>query len=130
LREDAEPQSDFWATAAESREDIVDLYRRAAAHSDATIEELSLDAVGFVPWWSPELAKTPLQRVLVHVIAESNRHAGHVDIIRELLDGTAGQQRAGDLLPPVDRAWWDDYRGRLEATALAAAAAAGGEAGR
>jgi uncharacterized damage-inducible protein DinB len=114
LRQDAPPQSDFWATATESRESIVELYQRAAAHSDATISELSLEAVGYVPWWSPELAKTPLQRVLVHVIAESHRHAGHADIVRELIDGAAGLQHRGDFLPPVDEAWWAQYRGQLE----------------
>ena len=120
LRQDAEPQSDFWATADDSRESIVELYRRAAAHSDATIEELTLESVGFVPWWSPELAKAPLQRVLIHVIAECHRHAGHADIIRELLDGTAGLQHPGDFLPPVDEAWWAKYRNLVEKTAMEA----------
>lgn len=117
LREDAEPQSDFWATAEESRASIIELYLRAAEHSDATITALPLDAVGFVPWWSPELAKTPLHRVLVHLIAECHRHAGHADIVRELLDGAAGLQFRNDFLPPVDEAWWSQYRSQVEATA-------------
>jgi hypothetical protein len=73
-----------------------------------------------VPWWSPELAKTPLHRVLVHVIAECHRYAGHADIVRELVDGAAGLQFRDDFLPSVDPAWWDDYRNRLEATATEA----------
>ncbi len=81
---------------------------------------MSLESVGFVPWWSPELAKTPLQRVLIHVIAECHRHAGHADIIRELLDGTAGLQYAGDFLPPVDEAWWANYYNLMEKTATEA----------
>ena len=36
----------MWATAAESREEVVALYRRAWAHTDATIEELPLEAAG------------------------------------------------------------------------------------
>src|SRR5579871_4718543 len=51
---DAEPNADMWATAAESRDEIVGLYRRAWAHSDATIEALALDATGQVPWWPEE----------------------------------------------------------------------------
>ena len=50
----AEPNADRWATASESRDWIVDLYRRIAAHSDAVIDNLALDAVGHVPWWPPE----------------------------------------------------------------------------
>jgi hypothetical protein len=117
LRQDAEPNSDLWAQPGESRESIVELYRRAAAHSDARIEELSLDSVGFVPWWSPELSKAPLQRVLVHVIAECHRHAGHADIVRELIDGTVGLQRPNDFMPPGNQVWWNDYRGQVELAA-------------
>src|SRR3989442_1698156 len=49
--DDAEPNADMWATADESRERIVGLYRRVWAHADATIDALALDAVGRVPWW-------------------------------------------------------------------------------
>ena len=52
--EGAEPNADMWATPEESREDILDLYRRAREHADTTIEELPLDAVGHVPHWPAE----------------------------------------------------------------------------
>ena len=52
--EGAEPNADMWATADETSEQIVALYRRVWAHSDATIEALELDAVGDVPWWPQE----------------------------------------------------------------------------
>src|SRR3954466_13285687 len=45
-----EEDADVWATADESREEVVELYRFSAAHADATIEALPLDAVGEVPW--------------------------------------------------------------------------------
>jgi hypothetical protein len=51
LEDDAEPNADMWATPDESREQIVGLYHRAWAHSDATIETLPLDAIGHVAWW-------------------------------------------------------------------------------
>ena len=43
-----DPNADMWATIDESRDDIVNLYRRAWAHSDATIAALPLDATGDV----------------------------------------------------------------------------------
>src|SRR5215207_9704293 len=52
--DDAEPNADMWATADESRQQIVELYRRVWAHSDATIDALGLDAEGAVPWWPAE----------------------------------------------------------------------------
>ena len=58
-----------------------------------------------------------LHRILVHIIAETDRHAGHADIIRELVDGAAGLRDGNDNLPPVSRAWWEDYRSRLERAA-------------
>src|SRR3954463_12330014 len=54
---EVEPKADMWATADESREHIVGLYRRAWAHADATIDALPLDAVGRVPWWPDERAE-------------------------------------------------------------------------
>ncbi len=113
----AEPNADMWATPEESREQIVSLYRRAWAHSDATIDSLSLDAVGHVPWWPAERREATLHTILVHVIAESHRHAGHADIIRELIDGDVGLRASSDNMAPGDAAWWGSYRDRLERAA-------------
>jgi uncharacterized damage-inducible protein DinB len=115
--EDAWDNSDMWATADESREDVVALYRRAWAYADATVEALPLHALGHVAWWPAERNEVTLHRVLVHVIAETHRHAGHADIVREHIDGAAGLRAGNDNLPPVDRAWWEEYRSRLEAVA-------------
>ena len=115
--DDAEPNADMWATADETREQIVGLYRRAWAHSDATIDTFALDAIGRVPWWPGDRNEVTLHRILVHIIAETDRHAGHADIIRELVDGAAGLRDGNDNLPPVSRAWWEDYRSRLERAA-------------
>jgi uncharacterized damage-inducible protein DinB len=113
----AEVNADMWATPDQSREQIIALYRRAWAHSDATIDSLSLDAVGRVPWWPEERREVTLQRVLVHMIAETNRHAGHADIVRELIDGVVGLRAGGDNMPPGDAVWWESYRSRLERAA-------------
>ena len=117
----AEPNADLWATAAESREQIISLYHRAWTHGDATIEALPLDAVGHVPWWPAERNEVTLHRILVHMIAETNRHAGHADIVRETIDGAAGLRPDNDNLPPVDPSWWPTYRATLERTAREAA---------
>ena len=113
----AEPNADMWATSTESREQIVGFYRSAWAHSDATIEDLPLDALGRVPWWPAEKSEVTLHRVLVHMIAETNRHAGHADIVREIIDGSAGLRQDNDNMPPADRDWWESYRSRLESAA-------------
>jgi uncharacterized damage-inducible protein DinB len=117
LDADAEPNADMWATADETREQIVELYRRAWARSDATIDALALDATGHVPWWRPGRSEVTLHRVLVHMIAETNRHAGHADIVRELIDGAVGWRAPDDNMPPVDPTWWKTYRSRLERVA-------------
>jgi len=57
-------------------------------HSDATITELDIDSPGHVPWWPrPDVT---LFNVLVHMLTETSRHAGHADILREQLDGATG----------------------------------------
>lgn len=113
----AEPNADMWATPDQSRDDVVELYQRVWAHSNATIEALPLDAIGHVAWWSGDRRQVTLHQILVHVAAETHRHAGHADIVRELIDGTAGLRAINDNLPPGDRQWWADYRERIETAA-------------
>ncbi len=117
---DAAPNADMWATADESREQLVGLYRRVWAHADATIEQLPLDATGHVPWWG-ERGDVTLHLILIHVIAETARHAGHADIVRELIDGAAGLRKDNDNLPSGDKAWWEDYHAKVERAAREAA---------
>ncbi|MFB7122911.1 DinB family protein [Kitasatospora sp. NPDC056273] len=83
---------DLWATEDETRDQITGFYQRTWEHSDATINELPLDAPGHVPWWPEPHAGTNLFAVMVHVLGESNRHAGHADILRESLDGRTGMR--------------------------------------
>jgi hypothetical protein len=120
--DEADDNVDMWATAGESREAVVAGYRRAWVQVDATVQELPLGTVGRVPWWGPEGgAEVTLHRVLVHVIGETHRHAGHADIVRELVDGSVGYQAVGDNLPERDEGWWRGHRERLEWTAREAA---------
>lgn len=115
--DDPEPNSDMYASAEESREFIVSRFRRACAHADATIAALPLDAIGFVPWWPEDRAHASLARLLVHVAVETNRHAGHMDIIRELIDSRAGVSEVHSNLPDVDSDFWPSYCDRLESIA-------------
>lgn len=115
LAEGAEDNADMWATAQESRADVLQLWERAWVHADATIGALDLDAPGRVPWWSPQ--EVTLHRILLHVVAEINRHGGHADILRELIDGSAGRSPQGSNMPERDEAWWEDYTARLEQAA-------------
>jgi Protein of unknown function (DUF664) len=109
-----EPNADLWATAEESRDRIVGLYEGISAHSDTVIDALPLDAVGHVPWWPPEYSEVTLHRILVHTIAESHRHAGHADIVRELIDGSAGMGAGDDVPGGEDR---ERRRDRMEQVA-------------
>jgi uncharacterized damage-inducible protein DinB len=119
--DDAPDNADMWARAEESREDIVGLYHRSWEHSDRTIDELPLDAPGLVPWWAPESRDVTLHRILVHMVAETARHAGHADILRELIDGQAGVRADSSNLPDHDEAWWADYVATLQHAAEDAA---------
>lgn len=107
---DSDPQVDFYATEDESMAYLVDLYRRVWAFSDETIESLPLDAPGVVAWWLPQARDVTLQEVIVHVITDLARHAGHADILREQIDGAAGLAIGRENLPDVD---WPAYVARL-----------------
>ena len=88
------------ATADEGRDEILGTYREATAHADGTIRSLALDAPGHVSWWSrPDVT---LHGVLVHVVAETSRHVGHADIVRELVDGQVGMRAGNSNLAPHD----------------------------
>jgi hypothetical protein len=111
---------DMSATAAESRASLVDAYRRACAHADAVIDALPLDAIGHVPHWPVERNEVTLHHMIVRVIADSQRHAGHADIVRELIDGTAGLTPDSGNLPDSGYSWQDHWN-QVEAAARAAA---------
>ncbi|WP_421733525.1 DinB family protein [Cellulomonas sp.] len=111
--DDAEVNADMWATPDETREEIVALHHYSAEHSDATIEALPLDAPGDVPWWG-EKRHVTLHQMLVHMSVETARHAGHADIVRELIDGAVGSRRDDPNIPAID---WPAYRERLESAA-------------
>lgn len=82
---------DMWARAEESREWVLDLYRQAWALSDGSLAELPLDHPAAPEWWPEERRQTTFGHLVVRVTAETAQHAGHADILREMLDGQAGR---------------------------------------
>ena len=108
--------SDLWVTESESREQIIGFYRRAWEHADATIQTLPIDAPGHVPWWPRPDVK--LFNVMVHVLNDTTRHAGHADILREQLDGQTGVAAGHHEL--IDTAAREAHGAKIEKAARAA----------
>lgn len=115
--------SDLWATGDETRDQIIESYRRTWEHSDATINELPLDAPGHVPWWPEPYSHTNLFAIMVHVLSESVRHAGHADILREGLDGRTGLRPEHEQR--IDEEARAAYRTKIEEAARSAASVKG-----
>ncbi|MFH9296735.1 DinB family protein [Streptomyces sp. NPDC017520] len=107
----------MWATEHETRKEIISQYRRVAEHSDATIDALTVEAPGYVPWWPRP--KVKLFNILVHVLTETNRHAGHADILREHLDGATGTE-ASHVSSQPDTAFRQSRFAEVERAARAA----------
>ena len=115
--DEAADGTDMWATEHETREGIVGFYRRVWEHSDATITALAIDAPGYVPWWREEVK---LFNIMVHILSDTTRHAGHADILREQLDGALGVNARGASSVEADSALWKDRRATIEQAARAA----------
>lgn len=77
--------ADMWVAPNESHDYIVDLYRAAWAHSDASIADLPLDAPAAVAWWPEERRATTFGHLLVRVVAEE--HHGSRELPRGLRRG-------------------------------------------
>jgi hypothetical protein len=113
--------ADMWAAPGESSAYITGLYQRACAHADQVIAELDLAAPGSVAHWRPGQRDTTLGVLLIRMVAETAQHAGHADIVRETIDGTAGSEYS--VVPgEPDR---PDYVARIQAAAAAFAAPPG-----
>jgi len=105
--------ADMWATPDESSEYLIGLYERACAHGDETIADLDLQTPGRVTHWPEDRRDTTLGVLLIRMVAETAQHAGHADIIRELIDGRAGP----DFDAIGDEAWWREYVAGIKAAA-------------
>jgi uncharacterized damage-inducible protein DinB len=118
--DDDDPQLDLYATAEETSESIKEFYRASWQHALETFADCDLDSVGQVPWWSD--AEVSLHQILVHMTNETARHAGHLDIVRELIDGAVGRSEGDANI--VDGYDWPAYVEKLEALARQAGGSA------
>jgi len=68
---------------------VLDLYRREIQLADAIISATDLDTAP--AWWPEDLFGSfrldDLREIMLHVITETACHAGHLDAVRELIDG-------------------------------------------
>ncbi|GAB2986131.1 DinB family protein [Amycolatopsis acidiphila] len=87
--DDEDPEADLRVEPHETAEEIVAFYRRARAAADEVIEARGLDEQG-TAWFGSAVS---LRWVLIHMIEETARHAGHLDIVRELIDGSTGDHQ-------------------------------------
>ncbi len=110
------PNIDLYASAEQTRDEVLRLFDEAGRNTVATVAALDLDSPGSVPWWGEQGAVT-LHRILVHMVDETARHTGQLDILRELLDGAAGLRPDRDNLAELSEAGWADYRQRLQGIA-------------
>jgi uncharacterized damage-inducible protein DinB len=94
-----DPQADWYAQEDETKDGLIDLYRRVGVFADQTIEQLPLDAPGQVSWWRPGGQAVTLHRIIIHVTCDLARHAGHADLMREQHDGSIGWQRENTNIP-------------------------------
>ena len=84
-----EPDDAWQVPAGLTAGAVLDLYRREIGLADAIIAATSLDSPP--AWWPDDLfggwRLTDLREIVLHVIAETACHAGHLDAARELIDG-------------------------------------------
>jgi hypothetical protein len=81
-----EPDADLRVRPDETTEDVLAFYGRARTVADQAIAETDLDATG-TAWFGDAVS---MRWVLIHMLEETARHAGHADIARELIDGATG----------------------------------------
>jgi uncharacterized damage-inducible protein DinB len=85
---DDDPDADWRPEPEETADQILDLYRSECEASRRVIAQASPDdhEAG-----ESSRGKTTLRWILIHMIEETARHAGHADILREMIDGATGE---------------------------------------
>jgi uncharacterized damage-inducible protein DinB len=82
-----DPDADFRLAPGESPQSVFDLYRAECARSREILASVSLDAHAK---GQERIADYNVRWIVVHMIEETARHAGHADILREQIDGATG----------------------------------------
>ena len=114
--DDADPQDDLWVRPEATSEWVVGIYRATWAHAKETFATLDLESLGQIP--TKPNAEVTLGAMLVHMVDETARHVGHMDIVRESIDGVVGRYAGdGNIIDGYD---WSAYRERVESGARTA----------
>lgn len=71
-------------------EDVLAFYRRAQAAADQVIQDFSLDEIRPTLIGLGDGSSVTLRWILIHVLEDTIRHTGHLDILRENIDGSTG----------------------------------------
>jgi hypothetical protein len=95
---DADPDWEWHTTAEDTPEQLMTLWRDAVARSRSSVTEAlangGLDQLARGTQWSEPPS---LRRIIIDLIEEYARHAGHADIIRESIDGVVGENPPGPV---------------------------------
>ncbi|GAA2970647.1 DinB family protein [Glutamicibacter bergerei] len=113
LLQSEDSQIDFLPPADYSVQDVLELYRKSVAFAEAALDNLELASPAVIPWWSIHRHST-VEHLIVHMIAETSRHAGQLDIVRELLDGQVGLREQALNLPSYSSAQWQEQYSHLQ----------------
>ena len=89
---DDDPDADFRIEEDETIADIVTLYEDAVSHSNMIMDDAGLDDIAE----NDERGQRSMRWIIGHMVEETARHAGHADIVRELIDHKTG------YMPPRD----------------------------
>ena len=89
---DAEYEDNFKLEPGETLASVIDKYDAVARETEAVIEKIAdlgqaVPVPPGVPWFPDDVEAWSVRWVLLHLITETARHAGHADIVREAIDG-------------------------------------------
>ena len=111
---EAEYEDGFRFLAGETLESVLAFYDEVAAETERIIADSELDRLvpipKGVPWFPQDEEHWSLRWVLLHIIEETARHAGHADIVRESIDGANGFALLAEYeTAQGNRPAWADY---------------------
>jgi uncharacterized protein DUF664 len=93
ITEDPEdPEADLRIEPHETTADVLGYYARARAAADKVIAQFDVEHLG-TAWFGDAVS---LRWVLIHLVEETARHVGHMDIVRELIDGQTGDHQGNE----------------------------------
>ena len=104
---------DFTMTEDESLDAILAGYELVAERTESIVRSLPMDhpvPVPDAPWFPKDVDAWSLRWVLLHLIQETGRHAGHADIVRESIDGGTGFELLAAAEDWPDEPWLQRWR--------------------